>query len=199
MKTDINSLDTDALYPPTMYMDPLSESKQQIKKDELKSLYEKNKDDYQELKKKLKVDNKKSRSLFLAGLQSELLQSTFPMAIKQNFELLKPEKKGPFHIEDVLQPGNLMVNVFMYYANSDIELKIIVDYINAFGTNTDEQQYDYDDTIFGDPNWYVFIDNKQDKAVLELDSVVNELKIRKLEHENELNRLNASIEHLSNL
>lgn len=189
--------DVDALYP--QLNQPTSNNEMGINQKELNDLYEKNKSEYIELQNKLKISNDNSRSLFLAGLQSDLLQSTFPMAIKQNFELLKPEKKGPFHIEDVLQPGNLMVNVFMYYAHSNIELKIIIDYINAFGLMPNDQPYTYDATIFGDPNWYVFIDNKQDKAVLELDSVVNELKIRKLEHENELNSLNTSIEHLSNL
>lgn len=194
---NIEKYDVGALYP--QLIQPTSNNEMGISQKELNDLYEKNKEDYHELQKKLKIDNEKSRSLFLAGLQSDLLQSTFPMAVKQNFELLKPEKKGPFHIEDVLQPGNLMVNVFMYYAHSNIELKIIIDYINTFGITPNDQQYNYDNTIFGDPNWYVFVDNKQDKAVLELDSVVNELKIRKMEHANEINRLNATIEHLSNL
>ena len=189
--------DVDALYPQLNQL--TSKNEMGISQKELNDLYEKNKDEYNELQNKLKVSNENSRSLFLAGLQSDLLQSTFPMAIKQNFELLKPEKKGPFHIEDVLQPDSHMVNVFMYYANSNIELKIIIDYINAFGSMPNDQQYNYDDTIFGDPNWYVFIDNTQDKDVLELDIVVNELKIRKMEHENEINSLNATIERLSNL
>lgn len=189
--------DVDALYP--QLNQPTSKNEMGISQKELNDLYEKNKGEYIELQNKLKISNEASRSLFLAGLQSDLLQSTFPMAIKQNFELLKPEKKGPFHIEDVLQPGDRMVNVFMYYAHSNIELKIIIDYINAFGTMPNDQPYIYDATIFGDPNWYVFIDNSQDKAVLELDSVVNDLKIRKMEHTNEINRLNATIEHLSNL